>query len=851
MTDTINRWRGDAQGRAQVTRLTLDTIAAGYQITITCNRKDVVAVATSDSVATAYGVIATAIANARALYAEFLDFSASVEMTAGVATAVLITGPTDGKPFEISVSTGQAFTVSVSTNLHGLAKLNEKQQVSLDGPPTGGSFTLTFEGQTTAAIDYDAVAADVEAALEALSNIGSGNVAVTGDAPAWTVEFTGTFETTNVSLLTGNGSSLTGGAKVTLLPFQDGRASTGRIYRLTPLEATGTCFFWISIYRELYPGAPPGTGGYQNSFTGVVDINATATQMRGVFAASWGAANVNVTKDGRDFLVEFFLPGPQQITVASPAIMSIGIEREYSDEPQNEQQTLLLEHGPTGGTFTLTFRGQTTAGIAYNADAAAITSALEALSNIGSGDVEVTGSFPQFLIEFQGALEHTDHPLMTGSAAGLTGSSISVIATQEARAGVSEVQTVLIGVAPTGGTFKLTFSGQQTGAIAYNASAGTVQTALEGLSNIAGSGADISVSGPAGGPWLVTFIPGGAYEFTDVPTMIGDGALLTASAVGVTIANTVEPTGPEWADNPENWTLNLAPANGQTLVFQDSDRAMLYGLDMPLVTPAGIYFDATYTGDIGLPFDTGDYIEYRDRFWRIGADAGEMPIYIGRGEGTGSARINLDTGGCKVELHVEQTAPSGDGSPSVRWKGTDAANLIYADRGVLGIASDRDEVATVATLIMGYKDSPDGDATVVVGAGVTIGTIIKNGGTLGIECAIGTAFRQTVGETTIRGSGAVADLKIDGGVVNYQTSGTLNGNCEVGGDGVLDFAGDQRPKTVTNPIKVFGDEAEVNDPLCVVKTNGVDGDGFVVDYVRCTRHEQNGRNVRITRTVLA
>ena len=48
-------------------------------------------------------------------------------------------------------------------------------------------------------------------------------------------------------------------------------------------------------------------------------------------------------------------------------------------------------HGATGGTFTLTFDGQTTAPIAYDATAAPVQAALEALGNVEPGDVVVTG----------------------------------------------------------------------------------------------------------------------------------------------------------------------------------------------------------------------------------------------------------------------------------------------------------------------------------------------------------------------------------------------------------------------------------------------------------------------------
>lgn len=67
------------------------------------------------------------------------------------------------------------------------------------------SFTLTFGGQTTASIDDDATAAQVQAALEALSTIGAGNVAVTGGpigTGPFTVTFQGDLANTNVGAIT-------------------------------------------------------------------------------------------------------------------------------------------------------------------------------------------------------------------------------------------------------------------------------------------------------------------------------------------------------------------------------------------------------------------------------------------------------------------------------------------------------------------------------------------------------------------------------------------------------------------------------------------------------------------------
>lgn len=101
--------------------------------------------------------------------------------------------------------------------------------------------------------------------------------------------------------------------------------------------------------------------------------------------------------------------------------------------------------GATGGTFTLTYSGQTTAGIAHDADAAAVQAALEALSNIAVGDVACAGGplgTAAVTITFQGALAKTDVAEMTADSGALTGG------------GVAAVTTDVAGVAPTTGNDK-------------------------------------------------------------------------------------------------------------------------------------------------------------------------------------------------------------------------------------------------------------------------------------------------------------------------------------------------------------------------------------------------------------
>ncbi|MDX2658372.1 hypothetical protein PV402_40000 [Streptomyces scabiei] len=98
----------------------------------------------------------------------------------------------------------------------------------------------------------------------------------------------------------------------------------------------------------------------------------------------------------------------------------------------------------------------------------------------------------------------------------------------------NEVQTLTVTGAPTGGTFTITWSGQTTAAIAYNATAAAVQAALEALSNIAPG--DVAVTGAAGGPWTLTW--GGAQLGENVAAPTTTESFTGGTSPDITIATT-------------------------------------------------------------------------------------------------------------------------------------------------------------------------------------------------------------------------------------------------------------------------------------------------------------------------
>jgi hypothetical protein len=98
------------------------------------------------------------------------------------------------------------------TGVGGPDGTNEVQSVTLTGTPAGGTFTLTFDGLTTAPIAFNATAAAVQAALLALASLATGDVVVTGSAGGpYTLSFGGDFSEEDVATLTGSAAGLTGG----------------------------------------------------------------------------------------------------------------------------------------------------------------------------------------------------------------------------------------------------------------------------------------------------------------------------------------------------------------------------------------------------------------------------------------------------------------------------------------------------------------------------------------------------------------------------------------------------------------------------------------------------------------
>ena len=993
---TFNIWRGDAQGIAQDDYLTPANVEIGDTFTVTINRKDYSYTVPDDATSHAtLGYVpficyamAAGLTTLGAYDAEFgeITWTALDTTDDGEYDVIRARGPSDGKPFTVTTSTGDAGNLSVDVVevTKGDGGLNEVQRVTIAGTATGGTFTLTFDGQTTGTIAYNAAAATVEAAIEALSNVD--DVDVTGSAGGpWDVEFKGDYLNVDAPSLTGDGTNIikaASGYSVRVLTIQAAVAGRNEIQRVSiPSTASGGTFTLgfdgattaataynasaATLKTNLEALATIDTVTVTEATAGVWDVEFTgslaetdATKLVGDGSSLTGVASMTIattqegapgynaivsittaratvglvwknetqTEYGRAFtvnrsntvaeiqgqvdsrLVSMTNASPGDVVVSRngdtwtfettgtfarrpagryfPAGGNLDFYNSWSVDDylllvQNgstdgidEIQTVTINNNPTGGTFTLTFESQTTAGIAYNADAAAVESALEALSNLTADEVSVTKVGATYWVTFALA---RDCARMTADASSLTGGSVSVTTSQTAIATINEKQEVTINGNPLGGTFTLTFDGQTTGNVAYDASASTLDTALEALSNIAAG--DVAVTGAAGGPWTVEFIQN--FAGTNVPSMTGSGALLsgatilvsttqdatdptnevqtialggsptggtftltfdsqtttdiqyncsadtlkvylealssvdvgelditgddggpwtitfqaglggtdvdaiTGDATNLTTSGTqtltrssvTTPTGPNWFDEAENWSAGTAPADDETLVFENSEANCLYGLSNATVTPEKVIVKGSYTGQIGLPVHTGSYYEYRDTELRLGTDgdgaASTVIVEIGEGDGGGSGLIRLNTGDKQTQLIVYNTAASADGdTPSICWRGTHVSNTVDVLKGHVGIGYFKNQPATVTTLRCSYIDAKETDVTLVVGSDVTLTTLLKNGGAAVIYCAASTVEHHA-GDLEAYGSGDITTLIASGGNVYSATDGVI------------------------------------------------------------------------------
>lgn len=586
---TTKIWTGNSVARAQVTTLTPLNVLAGDSFSVRINGKSITVVATESTAANVASLLQAAIAASD--IAEWQEVVATVS-----GDVVTLTAATPGVPFTVTSGSSDAVGLEITTTISGSAGTNARQEFAIP-KSAAGTFRITFGDQITSAIAVGATTSAVTTALEALSTIGSGNVTV------------------------GGGDSADGNDDRYWVTFQGTLANT-------PVA-------------EL-----------------IVDLTSTKPLIR-------------TTQQGST-----------------------------SGTVRNERQT--IEVG-AGRAFTLTLDGQTTSTITTTTatadDSTAISVALLSLSNVEAVTVtkiatntrNATATYQIEFGDYDGSAQQTQlsASIYNGS---LTQVHRLAILNTAGVAAVNEVQRVAIQGNATGGTFTLTYAGQTTSAIAWNASTSTVATALIALSNIGPS--DVSVTGSPGA-WIVEFV--GTLAGTNVAQMTATSSLTGTAAANVTIATTTTSQGPNHWDTADNWLPSGVPVSGDDVRFEFGAVDCLYGLDQSAVTLDSLWVMMGYSGSIGLPrINEAGYIEYRTRELTIGA----TEIRVGDGEeGSGPRKVALNTGTVTTTITVKNSGDSSETNvPTVIWRGNNVANVINVDDGDFGCSWWSDETSRFSRL---------------------------------------------------------------------------------------------------------------------------------------------------------
>ena len=140
-------------------------------------------------------------------------------------------------------------------------------------------------------------------------------------------------------------------------------------------------------------------------------------------------------------------------------------------------------------------------------------------------------------------------------------------------------------------------------------------------------------------------------------------------------------------------------------------------------------------------------------------------------EFAGTGKAFIDIGSANISPRINDTVAATNGQHGLYLKGSNIATLTV-NKGNVGIGALSFETATVATLRVGYVTNKDSDSKVTVGDGVTLTTLLQEGGTNTLQCAA-TTVTVNGGSLTIDTSGNITTLNINNGTVYGDRFGTI------------------------------------------------------------------------------
>jgi len=570
--------------------------------------------------------------------------------------AIQATGDSTGSPLDVSLTVEDPASATIrATELQkGSAGRNQIQSITFPKTPTAGTWDLQVGSEVTN-LAYNASASAVQTAMLALDQFTSGDVAVSGSvADGFQIEFQSTKAATNLLRLAAKSDDFVGVADVlTTKTVYGGRSS--KTYSIGPTVFAGNA---ATQYRFFIGN------NYSHYITGASSEDEIESALRSI--TDLEAASVSVGKDDTN---NYTLSIYSSDTFGE--LEMEGAELTLTNSDQSEKLTELVVkiiNSPdrsVDGQIQFTYQGVTkTVDYAVGGlppSAAEISAEIQTFADAfwQCTSAEYVDSVYTMTLQLSAP---SDGGILDVSLVDVIGTdAIDCQIVQFAIVARNEIQQLVLESAPTGGTFTLTSGANTTSALAYNASAATIQTALTGLASIGGGNA--TVSGNNGGPWTIKY--GSGKALTDMPTLVGDGSSLTIPSVAAVDSETVQtPTGPNWWTDKDNWSQNRVPTTGDTAVFENSDIDCIYGIE-GVGAFDGLDVYRSYTGSIGLSaLDDDGTPRTIPTFLVLSSSSGFFPARIGIGSestGIGPELVKLDTIVQPADIKVlSSTTPQAD-----------------------------------------------------------------------------------------------------------------------------------------------------------------------------------------------
>lgn len=458
---------------------------------------------------------------------------ANIAFTADISGDVIATGPLDDD-YQITLTYRPTVTV---TNETGVTPQNQITELNFSGA-RAGTYTLTINGLTTGAITYGD-SADLISKINVLSGWTAGNAVVRSQTPdSVLIEFAGTLAATPVSVVM-DATNLRNG---TTIFIDQKRAYTPGPHDVWMLAVEQNDIITLTIDGN--SASLRSDAGLDSTRQLVKSLATNAVEVYGGFLAS--AAGVPRSHYVLDF-VGYSASSRPTISITSSTSSALKILNNPTIQLSTTGQFSNVESNAgypahyildftTGNSITLEYEGQTVTitnsfqamlpdysntsqHTIYENAVAAVVNSLNDISNFADFRASVgrkIGSSENWGIAASAPFSFF-HPLIyhvIDNAAILTGAGIGPslrqtggtgtlrLINQPGSAAAAAIHRVWLPAKASSGTFQLVFPEGTTSAIAWNASAATIEGLLDSLIN---SGISVSGSGTPGSPWEITY----------------------------------------------------------------------------------------------------------------------------------------------------------------------------------------------------------------------------------------------------------------------------------------------------------------------------------------------------------